>query len=157
MVKAKTATPQVAVSSSITHWEAIRQALLRLEREGYSPRLLPVLEEVGVGPELPPLWWERLKQSLDTLEALGFRSCLLYAYHDPEEGERVVDLEGLLRKASSLGEAGLEASPLLGEEGDRPAQWEGLGEGQRVEPFFLLLGLLLLFANTALEWLRGKG
>lgn len=63
MVKAKTATPQVAVSSSITHWEAIRQALLRLEREGYSPRLLPVLEEVGVGPELPPLWWERLSRA----------------------------------------------------------------------------------------------
>lgn len=104
MVQEKTATPQVAAYFTLSRGEAIRQALLRLHEAGLSPRLIPWLEELGVGPELPPSWWEELWRALNTLESLGLRPGLLYAYQDPEEGERVVDLEGLLAKAFSLGE-----------------------------------------------------
>jgi len=104
MVQEKTATPQVAAYFTLSRGEAIRQALLRLHEAGFSPRLIPWLEELGVGLELPPSWWEELWRALNTLESLGLRPGLLYAYQDPEEGERVVDLEGLLAKAFSLGE-----------------------------------------------------
>lgn len=111
MVQEKTATPQVAAYFTLSRGEAIRQALLRLHEAGFSPRLIPWLEELEVGPELSPSWWRELWRTMGTLEALGFRAGLLYAYRDPEEGDRVVDLEGLLTKASSLGEGVWCGSP----------------------------------------------
>lgn len=189
MVQEKTATPQVAAYFTLPRGEAIRQALLRLHEAGRKPRLIPWLEELGVGPELSPSWWEELWRALNTLEALGFRPGLLYAYQDPEEGERVVDLEGLLTKASSLGEgvwrgsseaflppasgeSALGDSTLAGEEkktspytpppsssgsgGKRPPEVSvGAPWGDwRPEPFFLLLGVGLLFLNLFVEVFR---
>ncbi|GAA6732584.1 hypothetical protein YIM73518_23480 [Thermus brockianus] len=124
--------PKGGAFFSVKDWEAVRQALLRLNEEGLAPHLLLLVEGVKVGPHLSPAWWGGLRELLEALEALGVRVCPVVQYRDPEEGFREVDLEGLLRKVASVGEGvygeSREASmPPL--EGQNPV-WKGNPRGE---------------------------